>query len=123
MYATHKMQVLFAVAIAALVEASSASFAAQPFDGRWSVRAFPNAKGCDGLYQFPVQVTAGSVTYIGRGTVKAEGGVEADGSVEVSFIQDGDRLIALGLMSDDAGKGTWKSLAEECSGTWIARRN
>jgi hypothetical protein len=112
-----------AFAIVGLVAASGNLVGSQRFDGRWSVRAFPNGKGCDGMYQLPVQVTAGSVTYVGRGPIKAEGGIQTDGSVEVSFYIEGDRLVALGMMTSElAGRGTWKSFADGCSGTWIARR-
>jgi hypothetical protein len=112
-----------AFAIVGLVAASGNLVASQHFDGRWSVRAFPNGKGCDGMYQLPVQITAGSVTYVGRGAIRAEGGIKADDSVEVSFYSEGDRLVALGMMTGKrSARGTWKSFADGCSGIWIARR-
>jgi hypothetical protein len=95
------------------------------FDGKWSVQAFPNSdKGCDGVYQFPVQVIEGSVTYIGRGAIRAEGGIQADGTVEVSFHGEGDRLDARGKMSGPGeGRGTWEASADGCSGVWVAHRS
>jgi hypothetical protein len=124
LFADGKLLVATALTLLGVVGAPNVPEASQRFDGQWSVRAFPNAAGgCDGIYQLPVKVTAGSVTYVGRGAIEAEGGIQANGSVEVSFYSEGDRLDARGMMrSPRTGRGTWKSYADGCSGTWIAHR-
>ena len=74
------------------------------------------------MYVLPVEVAGGTVTYIGRAAIRAEGGIGPDGSVRVRFL-DGDRLDAKGTMSNARfGVGSWTSPTEDCRGTWIARK-
>ena len=114
---------LAALAIAATAVVSDALETIQSFDGRWAVQVTPEGDRCEGMYVLPVEVARGTVTYIGRAAIRAEGGIRPDGSVRVSFLVDGDRLDAKGTMSNARfGLGSWTSPTEDCRGTWIARK-
>ncbi len=113
----------FVVALAATIAGSGALGAIQAFDGQWSVQVTPEVGECDGMYVLPVEVAAGTVTYIGQAAIRAERGIRPDGSVRVSFVMEGDRLDAKGTMSNPRfGVGSWTSPTERCRGTWIARK-
>ena len=109
--------------------AITAAFLVQPagastdFDGRWAVEVIPGRGACDGPYFLPIEVAESRVTYIGKAQMEAQGGIDADGRVRVSFISGPDRLDAKGTMSNPRfGVGSWKSPTENCDGTWIARK-
>lgn len=96
---------------------------APAFDGRWAVEVIPASGKCDGPYILPIEVAGSQITYIGRGQMQAEGGIDDTGRVRVSFLSGPDRLDAKGTMSNPRfGVGSWKSPTENCDGTWIARK-
>lgn len=114
---------LAVAAVAAAITIGHALAATQPFDGRWSVAVTPEGGECEGMYVLPVEVAEGTVTYIGRAAIRAEGGITPDGTVRVAFVMEGDRLDAKGTMSTPRfGAGSWVSPTEDCRGTWIARK-
>jgi hypothetical protein len=117
-----RLMLLVVVGIVATLAVSHA-LPIQSFDGQWSVQVTPEDGGCEGIYVLPVEVAAGTVTYIGRAAIRAEGGIRPDGSVRVSFVMEADRLDAKGTMSNSRfGLGSWTSPTEGCQGTWIARK-
>jgi hypothetical protein len=107
---------------------ATASLGAAPavaasFEGQWSVVVTPENGGCEGPYVLPIKVVESRIIYIGKGQLEADGGVQPNGTVQVSFLSKGDRLDARGKMSNDRyGIGSWRSPTEKCDGTWIARK-
>ena len=102
---------------------SAAPAQAASFEGQWSVVVTPENGGCEGPYVLPVKVVDNRIVYIGKGQFEADGGVQPNGTVQVSFLSNGDRLDARGKMSNETfGMGSWRSPTEKCDGTWVARR-
>lgn len=115
---------LFAVfGLGATAGLSATSAQAASFEGQWSVVVTPENGGCEGPYVLPVKVVENRIIYIGKGQFEAEGGVQPNGIVQVSFLSNGDRLDAKGKMSNERfATGSWRSPTENCDGTWIARK-
>ena len=107
-----------AACLATVAPAKAASF-----EGQWSVVVTPQDGRCDGPYVLPVKVLDNRIVYIGKGQFVADGGIESNGSVRVTFASQGDRLDASGKMNSEIlGSGNWQSPTENCAGTWVARK-
>lgn len=110
------------VALAGCLAAVAPAHAAS-FEGQWSVVVTPEDGSCDGPYVLPVKVLDNRIIYIGKGQFEAQGGVEPNGAVRVTFASQGDRLDASGKMKSEVlGFGKWTSPTEKCGGTWVARK-
>ena len=115
--------ILFALSAVAAGFHSAAAAPASLYDGRWAVEVVPENGQCSGRYVMPVEVVGDQIVYIGKGNVRADGGVASDGSVRVSFSSAHDQVVARGkLNSESFGHGSWQSPTEGCDGTWIARK-
>lgn len=118
-----KLQLALTSGIIAAGLLFGAAAQAASFEGQWSVVATPENGGCEGPYVLPVRVVENRIIYIGKGQFEAEGGIQPNGAVRVSFLSQGDRLDATGKMSNERfGIGSWKSPTEKCDGTWVARK-
>ena len=111
-----------AVAVSAALSGAAPAWAAS-YEGQWSVVVTPEYGSCDGPYILPVKVVENRIIYIGKGQFEAQGGVEPNGTIRVTFVSQGDRLDAKGKMSNDRfALGSWTSPTEKCAGTWVARK-
>jgi len=114
----------FAVAIALGTAAIPAhtSFAAAPFDGKWSVLITAESGKCQSGYTVPIQVADGRVSYSGPFNAKANGQIGSNGALRVSFAHSKDVVNARGSVEGRVGRGSWKSPTKNCGGTWVARK-
>ena len=121
MHRVGSILVAFCAAAAGIHPASAGP--ASLYDGRWAVEVVPENGQCSGRYVMPVEVVGDQIVYIGKGDVRADGGVASDGSVRVSFLSADDQVVARGQLSSESfGHGSWQSPTEGCDGTWIARK-
>ena len=78
---------------------------------------------CSGAYRYPVAIVNGTVRHADRGNQAFDirGRVEADGRVSVNVGRGDLRAHGVGLRSQSAGGGTWRSTTG-CTGRWQAAR-
>ena len=109
-------------ALVATASTISVASAATPYDGRWSLSIVTQKGDCD-TYNFPVDITNGSVSF--PGLVKASGRVAGNGSVSVNVAAGDKSASGSGRLSLGSGSGRWtgKSGEARCSGTWTAQRS
>ena len=94
------------------------AFAAEPFDGTWSVYAVPETQDarCVGR-SASLRVEGGDIKYAGLFSGIASGKVDARGKLVAQVA----KVRVSGKLASGAGAGTWRS--PNCAGTWTAQRN
>ncbi len=112
-----------AVACAAAIAASTAPlFAADAFDGRWSVHAVTEAGECRQSLEVPVEIAGGEVRGAGAYAIAASGQIEASGELAFVIAHQGDEVSATGRLDLAEGEGEWAAEELGCAGRWVARR-
>ncbi|WP_029351100.1 hypothetical protein [Bosea sp. 117] len=112
-------------AIAAATVAGAATLpaaAASTHDGTWSVKTSAETGQCATNYELKLAVKNGKVSYAGMWPVKAKGGVNAVGLINMDISHGSRRVTATGLVRGDSASGDWTSPQPACSGSWVARR-
>ena len=113
---TTAVAIAFGIAIPATM-----SFAAAPFDGKWSVQITAEVGRC-AAYTVPIRVADGQVSYAGPFNARAKGKIGPNGALRVSFAHRRDVVNVQGSVNGRLGHGRWKSPTKNCGGTWIARK-
>lgn len=108
----------FAMSLALVVPASAAS----RHDGMWSVRTAPESGARNSNFDFKLKVKGGKVTSAGFWPVKATGGINKLGVVNMTLAHGHQRVVAKGLVEGDSASGDWTSPQPKCSGAGFARR-
>ncbi len=101
---------------------ASTAFAAGDHDGKWVVSVMAEAGACKARRTVPIHVVQGRVTYAGLFSAEAKGQVHATGELNVVFSHRDQVVNASGILSEQLGRGSWKSPTKDCSGSWIARK-
>ena len=100
----------------------ASAFAAQPYDGRWSVEVITEKGTCDQAYRWDLDISSGKVAAGGDMPAQASGSVSAKGAVAMEFSRGADRASAKGSASGKWASGDWSSASMNCSGRWRAER-
>lgn len=119
------MQVYLRTGVLALVGlgvAQAPTFAAQPYDGNWSVEMMTEKGSCDSAYRWDLTIIAGRVATTADMPAKGSGSVSSRGVVAVSFSRGDDKMAAKGAASGNWASGEWSAPAMACSGHWRAER-
>lgn len=109
-------------ALAASLVLTVPAAAASRHDGTWDVRTAPEGGACDSTFDFKLKVKGGKVTSAGFWPVKATGGINKLGVVNMTLAHGHQRVVAKGLVEGDAASGDWTSPKPKCSGSWFAKR-
>lgn len=113
---------LGAVFLGEVLAAQSPAFAAQPFDGTWSVEVVTEKGDCDRAYRWDLTIADGHIATTADMPARASGAVSKKGAVSVQFQSGSDSLSATGTASGKWATGTWASPSRSCSGRWRAER-
>jgi type 1 fimbria pilin len=92
------------------------------YDGVYSVEITTSAGPCDKTYRGSITVTDGRISASSEGGASASGLIEDDGTVSLSFRENGQIAHVGGKMSMRYGRGPWSSPTAECGGWWRAAR-
>ncbi len=94
------------------------------YDGVYSVKIVTEAGAgpCEKAYQGSVTVANGRVTGISDPQASATGLIEDDGTVSLSFRENGQIAHVGGRISGRYGSGAWSSPTAECGGVWRSER-
>ena len=114
--------IALALALGLATLPAQTSFAATPFDGKWSVQLTAEAGNCPAGYAVPIRVSNGRVSYSGPFNARANGKIANNGALQVSFAHSRDVVNARGSVKGRMGSGSWKSPTKNCRGTWVARK-
>jgi type 1 fimbria pilin len=92
------------------------------FDGVYLVKITTSAGPCEKTYQGSITVTDGRISATSEPAASASGLIEDDGTVSLSFRENGQIAHVGGKMSARRGRGPWSSPTAECGGWWYAER-
>lgn len=94
------------------------------YDGVYSVKIMTQAGAgpCEKVYQGSVTVANGRITEISDPQASATGLIEDDGTVSLSFRENGQIAHVGGHISGRYGSGAWSSPTAECGGVWHSER-
>ena len=115
------LPVLLLAPLAAALLASPA-FAAQPFDGQWSVEVITEKGSCDQAYRWDIKVSEGHVVTTPDMPAKAAGSISPKGAIAVNFSRGADSMSAKGTASGNWATGEWNAPSMGCTGRWRAER-
>lgn len=107
----------------AAVTAANAS-AANQFDGQWRWVGIPTTGACTNTIRLEGQIRNGMMYGDGPGSSVASGRVAPSGAVTLIASTGRFHGSALGQLSGNSGRGTWRIQGPivNCSGTWTAQR-
>lgn len=108
--------------LAAVASPLTPAFAAQPFDGKWSVEVVTEKGACDPAYRWDLAVRDGHVVTTPDMPAQASGSVSPAGVVAVTFSRGGDSMTAKGTASGGWANGKWASPTLSCAGRWRAEK-
>ena len=109
-----------AVAAAALF--ATPVFAAQIYDGSWTMSALTREGGCS-AYSFDVGIVNGRIETPAGVAISGSGNISAKGRVAVAFIAGSNTINASGQASANAASGRWEAPTLACSGSWSAQKH
>ncbi len=92
------------------------------YDGVYSVEITTEDGRCDKAYRGSITVINGRITAISDPQASASGLIEDDGTVSLSFRENGQIVHVGGRVSGRYGRGPWSSPTAECGGVWRAER-
>jgi hypothetical protein len=92
------------------------------YDGVYSVEITTEDGPCGKLYQGSVTIANGRISAISDPQASASGLIEDDGTVSLSFRENGQVAHVGGHVAGRYGRGAWSSPTAECGGTWRAER-
>lgn len=92
------------------------------YDGVYSVEITTQDGACMQAFQGSVTVTNGHITAISDPQATASGLIEDDGTVSLSFRENGQIANVGGFIKGRYGHGPWSSPTAECGGVWRAER-
>jgi type 1 fimbria pilin len=93
-----------------------------PYDGVYSVEITTSAGPCEKTYHGSITVTGGQISASSEPGASASGIIEDDGTVSLSFRENGQIANVGGKMRAHQGRGPWSSPTAECGGWWRAER-
>ena len=102
--------------------ADAKSFSLSHYDGVYSIEITTSAGSCSKTYRGSVTITNGQVSATSAPGASASGLVEDDGTVSLSFRENGQIANVGGKMGVGHGHGPWSSPTAECGGWWYAER-
>jgi len=92
------------------------------YDGVYSVEATTSAGACDKIYQVSVTIANSRITAISQPDANASGGILDDGTVSLTFRDNGQVVHIGGRIRGRRGSGAWSSPTAQCGGRWQAKR-
>ena len=98
------------------------AFAAQPFDGQWSVEVITEKGTCDQAYRWNIRVSEGHVVTTPDMPARATGSISPKGAISVNFSRGNDTMSAKGSASGDWASGEWTAPTLGCTGRFRAER-
>ena len=107
-------------ATASTVFFTTASFAAPPYDGIWSVSIVTIKGDCIASYRYPMRISNGVLANAGDLIISVNGKVTRSGAITVRVSQGNTTALGSGRLSTSFGRGSWS--AASCSGSWLAER-
>ncbi len=94
------------------------------YDGSWSILAKTASGLCSASKRYQVTIKNSDASIVGE-DIGIDGGVSADGAVQIMIVKGSNRLPITGhLDAKGRGSGTWQATGGlvECSGRWTAER-
>ena len=116
------MRAIFGAIFLAAAAVPHAAFAAQPYDGQWSVEVITETGTCDRAYRWDLAINDGRVMTTADMPARASGSVSPKGAIAVNFTRGADKMTATGSASGKWASGAWTSPSLACSGRWRAER-
>jgi type 1 fimbria pilin len=92
------------------------------YDGTYSIKITTSEGPCEKSYRGSVTVTDGRISASSEPGASVSGLIEDDGTVSLSFRENGQIANVGGRMSARHGRGPWSSPTAECGGWWYAER-
>jgi hypothetical protein len=92
------------------------------YDGVYSVEITTSAGPCEKAYRGSVTIANGRISASSELGASVSGLIEDDGTVSLSFRENGQIANVGGKMGARHGRGPWSSPTAECGGWWTAER-
>ncbi len=92
------------------------------YDGTYSIKITTSEGPCEKSYRGSVTITDGQVSASSEPGASVSGLIEEDGTVSLSFRENGQIANVGGKMWARQGRGPWSSPTAECGGWWYAER-
>jgi hypothetical protein len=92
------------------------------YDGVYSVKITTEDGPCGKVYQGSVTIANSRIAKISDPQATASGLIEDDGTVSLSFRENGQIAHVGGRISGRYGRGAWSSPTAECGGVWRSER-
>jgi hypothetical protein len=101
--------------------AAPPAFAAEPFDGTWTIST-ATLRGACSAYSLDIGIVNGRVQTPSGVLVSGSGSVSPKGRVFVRFVAGSDVISASGQASRGTASGRWVAPTLACSGRWSGQR-
>ncbi len=92
------------------------------YDGIYSVQITTSAGPCAKVYRGSVTIANGRIAASSEPGASVSGLIEDNGTVSLSFRENGQIANVGGKMRAGYGHGPWSSPTAECGGWWTAER-
>ncbi|MFZ0558462.1 MAG: hypothetical protein WAM55_04150 [Methylovirgula sp.] len=102
--------------------ADTKPFSLSHYDGVYSIEITTSAGPCEKNYRGSVTIANGQVSATSAPGASVSGLIEDDGTVSLSFRENGQIANVGGKMGARHGRGPWSSPTAECGGWWYAER-
>ena len=114
------------IMIAALLSGSALPIAEaatlNKFDGRWTIVLSTDVETCEATIPATFNVKADDIAAEADSPLRADGAVEASGSMWIRFTAGQDNYRGQGKLTPSGGSGVWSSGSRYCGGKWKATR-
>ena len=109
------------VGAAGCTAAHAANF--KTYDGRWDIVLTTDVGKCEPQIGAAMLVKADDISPDTESPMRADGAVEANGTMWVRFSSGQDQYRAQGRLTSAGGSGVWSSGSRYCGGKWRATRS
>ncbi len=114
--------IMFAALISSSVLASAQAATLNKFDGRWSIVLSTDVGTCEASIPATFNVKADDIAAAAESPLRADGAVEASGTMWIRFTAGQDNYRGQGKLTPSGGSGVWSSGSRYCGGKWRATR-
>ena len=112
---------LAALGLASASLSSNAASRVRAFDGDWSVVIYTLYGDCDRALRYSLRIADGQVL-ADEQSYQVAGLVAPDGVIRVVVAEGGRSASGVGKLSDNSGRGEWRTSTGQCAGQWTAVR-
>ncbi len=102
-------------------EAARRAARTRAFDGVWSVVIYTLYGDCDRALRYSLRIEDGQVL-ADQQSYQVAGLVAPNGVIRVVVAEGGRSASGVGKLSDNSGRGEWRTSTGQCAGQWTAVR-